>query len=41
MKLFAARTVDVADLRTIFGESGFASPAQAAELFYQAYPHAE
>jgi len=41
MKLSAARTVDVADLRTIFGESGFDSPAQAAELFYQAYPHAE
>jgi hypothetical protein len=41
MKLFAARAVDIADLRTIFSESGFDSPEHAAELFYRAYPHVE
>jgi Nucleotidyltransferase of unknown function (DUF6036) len=41
MKLFAARTVDIADLMVIWNECGFVSPEQAADLYHLAYPHLE
>jgi hypothetical protein len=39
MKLFAARAVDITDLTAIWSECGFESPEQAADLYFDAYPH--
>lgn len=41
MKLFAARTRDVDDLVALWPESGFASPQEAVDALYAAYPHEE
>jgi hypothetical protein len=40
MKLYAARDRDLDDLRALWPLAGFDSPQQAAEQFWQAYPHA-
>lgn len=40
MKLYAARDRDLDDLRALWPLTGFVSPQQAAEQFWQAYPHA-
>lgn len=40
MKLYAARDRDLDDLRALWPLAGFGSPQQAAEQFWQAYPHA-
>ncbi|MGB7980022.1 MAG: hypothetical protein WCF36_04430 [Candidatus Nanopelagicales bacterium] len=40
MKLYAARDRDLDDLRALWPLTGFGSPQQAAEQFWQAYPHA-
>ena len=41
MKLFAGRAQDRDDLVTIWPHVGFASPAAAAVMYHEAYPHAE
>ena len=40
MKLYAARDRDLDDLRVLWPRTSFASPGQAAEAFWEAYPHA-
>ncbi|MGP0110963.1 MAG: hypothetical protein ACLPR9_19250 [Acidimicrobiales bacterium] len=41
MKLLAARAADFDDLTALWGQCGFASPKQAAELWQAAYTHLE
>jgi hypothetical protein len=41
MKLFASRAVDLEDLSAIWPECGFASPEEAVERYFAAYPHLE
>jgi len=41
MKLFAARSRDVADLVALWPHAGFGSPDHAARRLHEAYPHLE
>ena len=41
MKLLAGRAQDHDDLVTIWPHAGFSSPAAAAAMYHEAYPHLE
>ena len=40
MKLYAARAIDRPDMIRLWPHTGFTSPGQAVERYWDAYPHA-